>query len=561
MGSRKRSDDRRQLRLLRSGVILMAGAALLTKLIGALQKIPLQNLAGDRVFGIYNAVYPFYQLISVLATAGLPTAVSILIAHRLEEGGSEEGTRLTVAAALLLLGVTGAVTFGLMWMSADLTASFIGDESAALAIRILSVALLFAPLVAVLRGYEQGKRRMGLSAASQVAEQVIRVAVMLLALEVGLLAGWSDAKLAAGVMSGAAAGAAVALLLLASRSWRPGSAKKRERMDAAPYPGKLLGEIRRLASFAGPAALASIVVPVIGVVDAFMVPRLLRESGMAEGAAMSLFGVYSRGGPLVQLVTMVAGAAAAAMVPGLAAAKSQGAAQTLELRLNMQLRAAWMAGGAAALGLVLLAEPLNVMLYKDAKGTTAFALVGCTALAGSVSAVVAPALQALGSARAPIALLLLAALLKGALNAALVPSLGIEGAALSGVVALSAAAMLGAAALRHAAAGLRPPHAPAWRRGPGLGPAAAGVMALAVMAASVLLAERGLSAALGQGLPPRGEAAALALTGAAVGAVVFAAAALRGGVVSAREWRALPGGEAWAARLRRWRLIPPADEQ
>lgn len=557
MGSLKRSDSY-PYRFLRSGVILMAGAALLSKLIGALQKIPLQNLAGDRVFGIYNAVYPFYQMISVLATAGLPTAVSILIAHRLREDGGEDGTRVTVAAALLLLGATGAISFGLMWMSADLTASWIGDESAALAIRVLSVALLFAPLVAVLRGYEQGKRRMGLSAASQVAEQVVRVAMMLLVLEAGLLAGWSDSELAAGVMSGAAAGAVVALLLLAARNWR-GEARRESTRAMDMHAGRFFGEIRMLARLAGPAALASIVVPAIGVVDAFMVPRLLKESGMAEPTAMSLFGVYSRGGPLVQLVTMVAGAAAAAMVPGLAAAKSKGEAQTLELRLNMQLRAAWLAGGAASIGLVLLAEPLNVMLYKDAKGTIAFALVGCTALAGSVSAVVAPALQALGSARAPVALLLLAALLKGGLNAALVPSLGIEGAALSGVVALSAAALLGAAALRHAAAGLRPPHVYR-RRGPGLGPAAAGIAALAVMAASVLLAERALSAALGNGLPPRGEAAALALTGAAVGAVVFAAAALRGGAVSAREWRAIPGGEAWAARLRRWRLIPPADE-
>lgn len=546
----RKSENSRGRRFWRNGVILMAGAALLTKLIGALQKIPLQNLAGDRVFGIYNAVYPFYQLIAVLATAGIPTAVSILIAHRLRDEHAAEGTRATVAAALLLLGVSGITTFIFMWMTADLTAAWIGDESAALAIRVLSAALLFAPIVAVLRGYEQGKSRMGLSAASQVAEQLVRVAIMLLVLEVGLLASWSDAELAAGVMSGAAAGAAVAMLLLVLRGR---SAIKSVGIGRR----RLLAEMKTLVTFAGPAALASIVVPVIGVVDSFMVPRLLRDSGMAEATAMSLFGVYSRGGPLVQLVTMVAGAAAAAMVPGLAAAKANGEAQTLELRLNMQLRAAWLTGGAAAIGLVLLAEPLNVMFYKDAKGTLAFAFIGCTALAGCVSAVVAPALQALGSARAPIALLVLAALLKGALNAALVPSLGIEGAALSGVVALSAAALLGAAALRHAAKGLRPP--PGHRHRRGLGPAAAGATALAIMAASVIVAERVLSAAPLYGLPPRAEAAALSLTGAAVGAAVFALAALRAGAIDAREWRAMPGGEAWAARLRRWRLIPPAD--
>ncbi|RIX49271.1 polysaccharide biosynthesis protein [Paenibacillus nanensis] len=550
----RRSESSRLRGVWRNGIILMTGAALLTKLIGALQKVPLQNLAGDRVFGIYNAVYPFYQLIAVLATAGIPTALSILIAHRLRDEHAADGTRATVTAALLLLGLSGGAAFVLMWVTADVTASWIGDESAALAIRVLSAALLFAPIVAVLRGYEQGKNRMGLSAASQVAEQLVRVAMMLLALEIGLMAGWSDARLAAGVMSGSAAGAAVAALLLAIRGWsgRAGS-------GSGLTLGRLFMEMKSLVAFAGPAALASIVVPVTGVVDSFMVPRLLRESGMAEETAMSLFGVYSRGGPLVQLVTMVAGAAAAAIVPALAAAKANGEAQTLELRLSMQLRAAWLTGGAAAIGLVLLAEPLNVMLYKDAKGTLAFALIGCTALAGCVSAVVTPALQALGSARASVALLLLAALLKGALNAALVPSLGIEGAALSGVAALTAAAMLGAAALRRAAKGLRPPQGHRRQRGRGLAPAAAGAAALAIMAASVLLAERALDAALGHELPPRAKAAALALTGAAVGAMVFALAALRAGAIDAREWRAIPGGEAWAARLRRWRLIPPAD--
>ncbi|RJX36765.1 polysaccharide biosynthesis protein [Paenibacillus pinisoli] len=542
----------------RNGVILMAGAALISKLVGTLQKIPLQNLAGDRVFGIYNAVYPFYQLIAVLATAGLPTAISIIIARKLKEDEALEGTRSTVIAAAILLGMTGLIGFIGMWLTADLAASWIGDDSAALAIRVLSVALIFAPLAAVLRGYQQGRRRMGLSAASQVAEQCARVAIMVLALQLGLTAGWSDSALAAGVMGGAGAGAVTALILLSLGGLRDRSARSTAARNPLGFQ-RIAQEMKELAAIAAPAALASIVVPIVGVVDAFMVPRLLGDSGMAEATAMSLFGVYSRGGPLVQLVTMVAAAAAAAMVPGLVAAKAGGRLDELQTRLSLQLRMAWMMGGAAAIGLMLLAEPINIMLYKDAKGTLAFALVGCTALAGSVNAVVAPALQALGSVRAPAALLLLAALLKGALNAALVPSLGIEGAALSGVIALSAAALLGAAALRRAAAGLRPPHGQLKRRA-GIGPAAAGIVALAVMASAVLLAERALGAALGHGLPQRSLAAALTLAGAAVGVVVFAAAALRAGAIDAREWRAIPGGDRLAARLRRLRLIPPLDE-
>ncbi|WP_223285615.1 polysaccharide biosynthesis protein [Paenibacillus sp. PL91] len=565
-------------RLLMNGVVLMAGAALLSKLIGVFQKIPLQNMAGDRVFGIYNAVYPFYQLAAVLATAGLPTAVSLLIAERLRKGNDSEGVRRTLFAALLLLGITGIVTFGFMWAGAGHVAIWIGDAHTAGAIRSVSFALLLAPFVAALRGYVQGLGRMGLSAASQIVEQMLRVGVMLLVLAMSWSAGWADASVASGVMSGSAFGAFAALLVLAAYVWR-----NRRRSRDAHAAGALRSEMKKLAAIALPVALGAVVVPVLGVVDAFTVPRFLQAAGASESNAMALFGVYSRAQPLVQLVVMVAGAAAAALVPGIALARMRGAYGQLRVQLSLAERAAWSIGAAAAIGLALLAEPLNVMLYADAKGTVAFALVGCTALAGSVNAVTAPVLQGLGAVRIPAVLLLIAALLKGVLNAVLVPAYGVEGAAIAGVAALSTAALLGSIAVRYMAANAGASLAGSWGaersverasgevkeraharkqgRGPAIGRAATGTgFALAVMAAVLIVAERALGAALG-GLPPRAAAAALALTCVAVGACAFGAAALRGGAVSARELRALPGGGILAARLRRWRLIPPAKDE
>lgn len=590
-------------RFLMNGVVLMAGAALMSKLIGVFQKIPLQNLAGDRVFGIYNAVYPFYQLAAVLATAGLPTAVSLLIAERLRKGNDTEGVRRTLYAALLLLGLSGIVSFALMWTGAGQVASWIGDEETAGAIRSVSVALLLVPFVAALRGYVQGLGQMGLSAVSQIVEQMIRVGVMLLVLALSWSAGWADASVASGVMSGSSFGAFASLLILAGYLWR-----KRRRGRFVQVAGAIRIEMKKLAAIALPVALGAVVVPVLGVVDAFTVPRLLQAGGASETDAMALFGIYSRAQPLVQLIVMVAGAAAAALVPGLALARMRGAYGQLRVQLSLAERGAWAIGAAAALGLALLAEPLNVMLYADSKGTAAFALVGCTALAGSVNAVTAPVLQGLGAVRIPAVLLLIAALLKGIINTVLVPAYGIEGAAIAGIAALSTAAWIGAIAVRYTAARTgaslagswragrscstvsrwlsvqgwsadrageeeRAPgragrhsqlHAYSQRQGPALGRAAAGTgFALAFMAAALFVAERALDAALGAalgGLPPRAAAAALALTCVAVGACAFGAAALRVGAVSARELRALPGGGLLAARLRRWRLIPPAKD-
>ena len=82
-------------------------------------------------------------------------------------------------------------------------------------------------------------------------------------------------------------------------------------------------QVRRLALLAIPVTLGALAVPALSVVDAFTVPRLLQKSGMEAADAMTLFGLYGRGQPLVQLVVMVAGAMGAALVPALAAARAR----------------------------------------------------------------------------------------------------------------------------------------------------------------------------------------------------------------------------------------------
>ena len=98
------------------GAALMGVAMLMSKVIGTLQKIPLQNVAGDRVFGIYNAVYPFYQLLLVMVTAGFPVAVSLLVAQHEAVGdryGSQactEGQRAFACSQRL-----GRICFYVVW--------------------------------------------------------------------------------------------------------------------------------------------------------------------------------------------------------------------------------------------------------------------------------------------------------------------------------------------------------------------------------------------------------------------------------------------------------------
>ncbi|MBB6638289.1 polysaccharide biosynthesis protein, partial [Cohnella thailandensis] len=444
---------------------LLGGAALLSKLIGTFQKIPLQNLAGDEVFGLYSAVYSLAVMWMTLASAGVPIAVSVLVAERAADG-DEAGIRRVLRYSLVVLTASGLIAFAILLLGADLFAEWMGVQEAAQAIRTSSLALLFAPMTAALRGYSQGRMRMLGPAVSQLSEQTARVAFMLVALLLAVDHAWSTGATAAAVHGGLAIGGAAGLAVMAAMLWRerkasgPRAPSEARSGAAASSPPRTEREsrgalLRRILAVALPVAAGSIVAPLFGLIDAFTLPRLLQSAGSTAAEAMASFGEYNRGIALLQLIVMAAGGASGALVPALTAARTRGDLGGQRRQAAFALRLGWWFGGAAALGLALLARPVNIALFADAGGTTAMAIMAFAALGGTLQAIGASLLQGLGDLRSPAVHLAVAALIKAALNALLAPGFGIDGAAVAALAAYGSAALLNALALRR----LLPPRA------------------------------------------------------------------------------------------------------
>lgn len=526
------------------GAALLGLAAVISKLIGTLQKIPLQNLAGDAVFGIYNAVYPLYILILVLATAGFPLVVSKFVSEYAAERQYDEARRVLRVASLSLMG-TGIVFFLLLYFGAETLARWMAAPQTAPAIRSVSYALLVVPLMSALRGYYQGYQDMRPTAWSQVVEQTVRVATMVVLLLVLMRFGFGPERIAAGATFGSVTGALAGLAVML---WYWRKERGREPLRAQAGPGGWRRDwalAKRLSAYALPLCLGSVAMPILTLVDSFTMPRLLRWAGFDESEALVQFGLYNHGLPLVQLVAMIASSMSAALVPAIAEALRRGDADAVRARAGLSLRLTWLIGLAASFGLALLAEPLNVMFFKSAEGTSAMAVLAFTALFSAVNIVAGSVLQGLGAVRAPVLYLLLAAAVKVAASVALVPRYGIDGAAWASVAAY---ALGGGLALAHAlrAAGV---------------PAAGGLAAMkpmlgiGFMALGLLAVTHGAPPLLAA-LPPRGMAAVVALGGVAVGALAYALALLRLGVVTAADLALVPqlAGKplAW---LRRFRLL------
>ena len=88
----------------KSTFVLML-ASIIVKVIGALFSIPLTNLYGADGTGIFNVAYYIYTAMFIISTAGLPVAVSKMVAEAKALGKIKETRRIGKVALITFTAI------------------------------------------------------------------------------------------------------------------------------------------------------------------------------------------------------------------------------------------------------------------------------------------------------------------------------------------------------------------------------------------------------------------------------------------------------------------------
>ena len=91
------------------GAVILSGAGILVKVLGALYRIPLARILGGEGMGLYQMAYPIYTSILAISTAGVPVAISILVAEKLAKGDNQGAYRI-FRISLTMLTLTGLIS-------------------------------------------------------------------------------------------------------------------------------------------------------------------------------------------------------------------------------------------------------------------------------------------------------------------------------------------------------------------------------------------------------------------------------------------------------------------
>lgn len=159
---------------------ILTGSSLLLRFAGIIFKVWLAKKIGSEGIGLYQLVFSVYLLVSTFATSGISTAVTRLAAEELAVGTKKSVLKVlkrSVQLTLIIAFASAAVVF----LGAELiSARFLGDMRALNAIKILPLSLPFVGITACIRGYFIARRKVTPNAVCQIVEQVIRIALILI---------------------------------------------------------------------------------------------------------------------------------------------------------------------------------------------------------------------------------------------------------------------------------------------------------------------------------------------------------------------------------------------
>lgn len=359
------------------GAFVLIAASLVTRVLGFIYRIFLTRLIGAAGMGLFQLVFPLLSLVLTFVTAGLPVAISKLVAEALVQRDRVRVQRILKVSSFVILSMAILFTI-LMWLFRGfIRTHWLTDVRAYPAYVAMIPVVSVIAVSSIYRGYFQGLQDMAPLAWASILETVVRIgSIWFLA---AYFVRYSLPYAAAAAMVGMVFGELAGLVFLMI------SYRRRGRLSVvlADAPNRSLETTRQtlkaLLGIAAPVTLSRLIGSVIYAIEPVLVTRALLMAGVLTQNTTSLYGKFSGMAiPLLVFPTVFTGSLAVNLVPSVSEAMAGSERHRVRVRLAQSWRATAIVGFPTSVVLTLFAEPLCRIIFHEPS-------------VGSILAVMAPA--------------------------------------------------------------------------------------------------------------------------------------------------------------------------
>lgn len=168
------------------GAFIATFCIIVTKIIGVIYVIPFYKIIGEQGGTLYGYAYNIYNVFLIISSAGIPLAISKLTSEYNTLNMHDKKKKMYNIATKIIMTFSILSFLTCFIFAPQLSHLIIGEleggntqQDVTFVIRTISFALLIIPILSIERGYLQGHRYIKEPSISQVIEQVVRIAVIL----------------------------------------------------------------------------------------------------------------------------------------------------------------------------------------------------------------------------------------------------------------------------------------------------------------------------------------------------------------------------------------------
>ncbi len=420
----------KQQRLMR-GALLLTLAGLFGKVLSAGYRIPLQNIAGDIGFYIYQQVYPILGMAWMISIYGFPVAISSLVARARARGESLSVRGFYAPVFIVMVGIS-VVLFSVFYFGSSAIASFMGDPRLRMPLRVTATVFLLLPFTSIGRGVFQGIDEMTPTAVSQMVEQVVRVLVIISATLFFVGNGYSYYYVGSGAAFGSILGGLAACLVLSLYITKHRSLLLNPSASFIP-----IREILKMMVLSGLFLCVNyMLLLLMQFADAFTMVSSLKGYGLLLEEAQEMKGVFDRGYPLLQLGTVLASSLALAIVPSVTKKRLENKTTEVKENAGQAMKLSFLISIAASVGLFLVLPEVNILLFKSSEGVIALRILSVVIVFASMTLTLSSLLQGFGIVFLPAFAVAIGMIVKVVLNMILIPEMGLAGSGLATLISI-----------------------------------------------------------------------------------------------------------------------------
>lgn len=385
------------------GTLIATIAIFIVKILGMLYVIPFYAMVGIQGSALYAYAYNIYNIFLDISTAGLPIALSKVI-KEYDTLGKLDAKQRAFKISKQIIGIAVIAIFIILFIFAPTIGKIlVGElsggntiEDVAFAIRCVSLSILVVPFLSVSKGYLQGHNIINISSISQVIEQVIRIAIILIGCYIAINVFNLSITHTIGIaLSGAFIGALVSYFYIIVKMKKNkkdfGEAKEKDNIS-----NKEIG--KKIILYAIPFIIINAIFSLYNFIDMVIVLRTMNYLNYASLDVEFISTSISTWAPKISIIiSSVAMGMTTSLIPTIVKEFTLNNYKEVSNKLNQALKLLITIALPMTVGLSLFSKPVWSVFYKlqNNMGYQILAISVFVAFLASIYMIVSSALQSL----------------------------------------------------------------------------------------------------------------------------------------------------------------------